>query len=131
MARAIYAQLAFVQFAPAGISQTAYLAEVLGHAENSLTTALSYQKFSIRRKLEETDIDVKGQVTTLEAEFKTFKKEVLEKRPNFNDFNHDPQNLRKVTFQGKDGKTFEVFKQPRIRDKNDEKMFHGIDIFET
>ena len=48
-ARAIYAQLAYIQFAPPSISQTYYYSQVLGHAENSLTTALSYQKFAIEK----------------------------------------------------------------------------------
>ena len=63
-----------------GISQTAYYAEVLGHQENSLTTALSYQKFSIRRKLDETDMDTKEKIATLDSEFKAFSQQIIKKR---------------------------------------------------
>jgi hypothetical protein len=114
--RAIYAQLAFIQFAPQGISQTAYYSEVLGHSENSLTTALSYQKFAIRRKLEEVDADMKAQVTTLTAEFKAFKEG--EKNKDLNDMN--PPSIQHVYFQGSDNKTFSILKQVRVRDKDDD-----------
>lgn len=118
-ARSIYAQLAWVQFAPAGISQTAFFSEVLGHAEGSLTVSLSYQKFVIRRKLEEVDIDLKGKVQTLDAEFKVLREQVLEKKKERRDLPM-AQKIQTVNFQSRDGRTFSIMKQPRIRDQDDE-----------
>lgn len=115
-ARSIYAQLAWVQFAPTGISQTAFFSEVLGHAEGSLTVSLSYQKFAIRRKLEEVDADLKGKVQTLDAEFKVFREQVLEKKKDL----PMSQEIQTRYFLGRDGKMFGIMKQPRIRDQDED-----------
>jgi hypothetical protein len=112
-ARAIYAQLAYIQHAPPSLSQTYYYSQVLGHAENSLTTALSYQKFSIRRKLKEDDPDLVGQITTLQEEFRTLKQQ--------------PRPLPDVVvpndevlyFEDNKGETFSLKKQSHLRVGND------------
>jgi hypothetical protein len=65
--RAIYSQIAFITYAPPSMSQTAFYSQVLGHKENSLTTALSYQTFNIRRKLQEHDPDLAAKITNLEV----------------------------------------------------------------
>lgn len=45
--RALYAEVAYKQFAPSSISKSAFFAQVLGHAANDLTTSLSYMIFAL------------------------------------------------------------------------------------
>jgi hypothetical protein len=73
MSRAIFAQMAWISYAPPGMSQTSFYSQVLGHKEGSLTTALSYQTFSIRRTLKEDDPALVARMTDLEAELKHLK----------------------------------------------------------
>src|SRR5690606_34485602 len=66
--RALYAQLAFVMFAPPNMSQIAFISQVLGHKENSLTTGLSYTKFVLKKeRLHEIARDPSARVTDIEA----------------------------------------------------------------
>lgn len=115
--RAIYAELAFLQFAPDGMSKTAFFATVLGHKEESLTTALSYQKFAIKRKLPEVSADILSRMTTLEAEINEVKKRTKrqenkeEEDPFADEF--APSRVRLWT---RDGEAKTYAKQPRIRD---------------
>ncbi len=111
--RAIYAELAFAQFAPTSMSKAAFFSNVLGHREESLSTALSYQKFAVKRKLPEISADILSRMTTLEAQMQTLKKqkqehkEPLESVPN------------QVTFMSLDGKMITYNKQPHVRDRDD------------
>ena len=72
--RAIYAQMAWISYAPPGMSQTSFYSQVLGHKEGSLTTALSYQTFSIRRTLKEDDANLLAKITDLDMELQQVKK---------------------------------------------------------
>lgn len=81
--RAIYAEMAWVAFAPPNMSKTAYFSQVLGHKEQSLTTALSYQKFAVRRKIQEDDPDLVAKITELQEDLTAFKKRV--EKPGFKD----------------------------------------------
>lgn len=110
--RSLYAELAFVQYAPTSMSKTAFFSNVLGHKEESLTTALSYQKFAVKRKLPEGSADILSRMTTLEAELKTLKKLKQEQLPPLPEPN-------KVSFLSLDGKVFTYTKQPHVRDKDD------------
>lgn len=74
--RAIYGQLAWIEYAPPGVSQTSFYSSVLGHKEGSLTTALSYQTFAIKRALKEQDPDIATKFAYLEAEFKAVKSSI-------------------------------------------------------
>ena len=78
--RSLYAELAFMQYAPHSMSKIAFFASVLGHKEESLTTALSYQKFAVKRKLPEVSADVMSRVTVLEAELEALKKQKQEEK---------------------------------------------------
>ena len=53
--RAIYAQMAFVQFGPPGMSQTYFIPKCLD-IKKIYWLPLSYQTFAIRRKLKEDDL---------------------------------------------------------------------------
>ena len=57
-----------------GQNETYYFSQVLGHQENSLQVSLSYQKFAIRRRIQENDPDLASKVTTLQEEIRAVKK---------------------------------------------------------
>lgn len=136
-ARAIYAQLAYIQFAPPSISQTYYYSQVLGHAENSLTTALSYQKFAIRKKLQEDDPGLVDQITTLNAEFRAMKQEQKQQvAPKEEKVAPKLINEQKeIHFQDSKGEIFSIRKQNRIRAGNDnerlERLKKVVELLET
>lgn len=111
--RALYAELAFAQFAPTSMSKAAFFSNVLGHREESLTTALSYQKFALKRKLPEGSADILSRMTTLEAEMRALKKLKQEVKNNF------AQAPNQVSFLSLDGNVVTYNKQPHIRDKDD------------
>ena len=48
--RALYAEICYKHHAPAGIHKDAYFAEILGHQEGDMTTALSYVRFYLDDK---------------------------------------------------------------------------------
>lgn len=48
--RALYAEICFKHHAPAGVHKDAYFAEILGHSEGNLNTALSYVRFYLDEK---------------------------------------------------------------------------------
>lgn len=110
--RAIYAQLAFVQYGPTGMSQTSFYSQVLGHKENSLGTALSYQTFVIRRKIKEDDPDLVTKITTLEEEFKALRDKEEKKKPSSDD----------IVLEGKQGIQLTLKKQPRVREGPEKKL---------
>lgn len=129
--RAIYAEMAWVAFAPPNMSKTAFFSQVLGHKEQSLTTALSYQKFAVRRKLQEDDPDLIAKITELQEEFNVFKKRIIQK-PGFQDIpipsavvylydqNKEVVEISKVPWTGKESraeqlkKTVESLKEKKI-----------------
>ena len=115
--RSIYAAMAYAQFAPNGMSQTAFFAQVLGHREESLTTALSYQKFSIKRKLKEDPAELIARITTMEAQFYAFQEKAKDKEnkyPNLEEMNGPAS--REVSLMNVEGKTATFVKQPHYRD---------------
>jgi hypothetical protein len=128
--RSLYAQLSFVQFAPNNVSQQYYFSHVLGHQESSLTTALSYSKFAIRRKLDENDPDMRAEIVTLKEEFKGLQHAVLEekkigsiyhgKRKLPSDLEDSALENTAVSFMKPDGTILTMQKQPHLRN-NDEK----------
>lgn len=126
--RGIYAQMAWIMFAPPSMSQSYYYSQILGHAENSLTTSLSYIKFSIRRKLKEDDPDLVGKITTLEAEFHEFKKlEHAEKKQKVGEEENVENVVRnKIYFQDQKGQIFSIEKQPHVRDGDQEARTHRL-----
>lgn len=113
--RALYAELAWIGFAPSGYSKTAYYAKVLGHKETSLTTALSYQKFAIRRNLAETPKAFSMKLTEIESLVLTlvdkFKKQSIPFKA---------KELRIVIFKDRDG-NYHEFKKIPYSDKVDRK----------
>lgn len=129
--RAIYAEMAWVAFAPPNMSKTAYFSQVLGHKEQSLTTALSYQKFAVRRKIQEDDPDLVSKITELQEDLNAFKKSVA-KKPGFQDIpitssvvvlynlKKDPVELPKVPWTGKESRaeqlkeTVDILKNKKI-----------------
>ena len=117
--RGIYAEIAWMQYAPGGMSKTAFFASVLGHKEESLTTALSYQKFAVKRKLPEVSADIFSRVATLEAQLtevaKRTKTQKDEKKEE-DDLWADTEN--QVTLLDREGNPKTYRKQPRIRDKD-------------
>ena len=117
--RGIYAELAWMQYAPEGMSKTAFFANVLGHKEESLTTALSYQKFAVKRKLPEVSADIFSRVTTLEAQLTEVAKRAKTQRDEKkeeDDLWADTEN--QVTLLDMNGNPKTYRKQPRIRDKD-------------
>lgn len=47
--RALYAEIAYVNFGPR-TTRAPYFATILGHAEDDLTTALSYMRYSLNEQ---------------------------------------------------------------------------------
>lgn len=45
--RALYAEIAYYQFAPAQIHKAAYFSQILGHREDDVQTALSYMRYRL------------------------------------------------------------------------------------
>lgn len=120
--RAIYAQMAWVSYAPPGVSQTYYYSQILGHKENSLTTALSYQKFAIRRKLKEDDPDLVAKITNLEVEMKGLKNEIKQeitqeiKRMDAKE-GHPAKDAHEITFFSRaKNLNLTLKKEPRIQE---------------
>lgn len=113
--RAIYAEMAWVGFAPPNMSKTAFYSQVLGHKEQSLTTALSYQKFAVRRKLQEDDPDLVAKITELQEDLTAFKKQIKQK-PGFSDIpitasliylynqEKEPIEMPKIPWTGKESR---------------------------
>ena len=124
--RAIYAQMAFVQYGPVGMSQTYYISQVLGHKENSLTTSLSYQTFAIRRKLKEDDPDLVSKITNLEVQFDHFVKEHKKKKRSRSRSRSRSPNLepaeKMVRFTNKQGVSITLKKQPARRESQEARM---------
>ena len=114
--RAIYAQLAYVQYGPPGMSQTYFYSQVLGHKENSLATSLSYQTFAIRRKLKEDDPDLVSKITNLEVQFDHLMKEQRSTAP-------PPEEREKmVRITNKQGISIVLKKQRLIRESQAARM---------
>ena len=119
--RAIYAQMAFVQFGPPGMSQTYFYSQVLGHKENSLATSLSYQTFAIKRKLKEDDPDLVSKITKLEVQFDHLLREQKQpKTKNPPDENNSNNNMIRLT--NKQGITISLKKQPARRESQEARM---------
>jgi hypothetical protein len=93
--RSLYAELSFLQFSPPGISKTAWFSDVLGHKAESLTSALSYQKFSLKRKIPETDPDILSRMTLLETQLQAVIQQKIEGNPR--EFDESDESV-KVTF---------------------------------
>ena len=125
MTRAIYAQMAWVSFAPQGMSQTFFYSRVLGHQENSLTTSLSYQKFAIRRDLKEDPPNLVSKITSLEANLDHKFQDLEQKFDKINvrleqetgesaEVTDNKVDVKKVTFRAKDLKVqLKIVKAPR------------------
>jgi hypothetical protein len=123
--RSIYAQMAFMSYAPPGVSQTYYYSQVLGHRENSLTTALSYQKFAIRRKLKEDDPDLVTKITNLEVEMKDLKTELKNeiKQAFHQNPGEEPKNKYEVSLYSRaKGLHLTLKKEPRIQEGPEKRM---------
>lgn len=114
--RGIYAELAWMQFAPSGMSKTAFFATVLGHKEDSLTTALSYQKFAVKRKLPEVAADIYSRVATLEARLTEVTKRTKTRDDTKEEDDLWEDKTNQVTLLSRDGTPKTYRKQQRIRD---------------
>lgn len=127
--RSIYGQMAWRTYNPQGISLTAYISQILGHSETSISTALSYQTFVIQQSLKQDDPTLVAKINNLQAEFDLLKEVKREPSPT-----HPPQpELKEKKGQGpKEVKFFtpnkakelvlSIQKEPRRRDGTANKL---------
>lgn len=114
--RSLYAHLAYEDFGKGHLeSQTAFFSRILGHKENSLTTALSYQKFSLQRDLEPRDPSLPAQLANLKVELRA---ELLQELKPQAQAQPQPQPLATVP----QPLQLVIQKQPRKRDKDVNKL---------
>jgi hypothetical protein len=117
--RALYAEIATLHFPPSQASREAYYAHLLGHDKKNITTALSYMRFKIARKVE-VNVDLPSYVKTLEEQVKTMESELKAagvfpvKEPD------------EVKFYGKDGEPFFLRKQPNVHNKKDDERLSRL-----
>lgn len=122
--RSMYAELAFTQFAPSAMSKTAFFSSVLGHKEESLTTALSYQKFSLKRKLPEVDPDISSRVTIMEEKQLALQEYV---RQEVKKAKMAQLEFPEVYLPTPDGEILTFKKQPRLRNGDNEGRMRRIE----
>lgn len=115
--RGLYAEAAYMAFPPADtMSKAKYVAAVLGHDPDNLTTTLSYQRFKIN-PLASARTDLPTMVVNLALQLEEFKKKLEDE--------HVFPVLQKgqVEFQDSKGDKFILTRQPNRHDKkHDERM---------
>ena len=65
-----------------------------GHKAESLTTALSYQKFAVKRKIPEVDADFRSRLTVIETQIQKLKKQKKKSQDEeFKDLDYEPTRV--------------------------------------
>ena len=122
--RGLYAEAAYLAYPPdPSTSKAKFVAEVLGHDPNNLTTTLSYQRFKIvpRDPTIRVDIDIPTMVTNLAMNLEEFKRKLEEE----NVFPVLPKN--DVEFFNGDGDRFTLTRQPNRHDKKQQARFNRLE----